>query len=100
MNKRITLGNTELRQYIQLLESNGVTSKELMERFFNLCFGIDKETFNEQYRMTVRITLDNMKRMLETENDNNDVDINDLAKDEEKREKFVLRDGDDDEIWK
>lgn len=97
MNNKINLDNTQLRQYIQLLEGTHV-SKEILEQFFKETYGIDVNDFNTQYDLCVNLEIDKMKNKLDTENDST-IDINELAKDEEKRENFILRDGDDD-IWK
>ena len=93
-----SLDNKALREYIKLLDSTGV-SKEILERFFKMVYDIDVKTFNEQYNLCVRIREDNIKRKLETENKNDIDDINDIAKDEEKRDNFAIK-KETDEIWK
>lgn len=79
MNK-ISLDNTQLRQYIQLLESTHA-SRELLEQFFKETYGVDVNNFNMQYDLCNNIVVDNMKRKLDTENDN-EIDVDEVFNDE------------------
>lgn len=80
MNNKIELNNTQLREYIQLLESTGA-SRDYLSAFFNETYGVDVNIFNQQYNLCNRIEIDNMNRKLESEQENN-IDVDEVFIDE------------------
>ena len=80
MNNKINLDNTQLRQYIQLLEGTGA-SREILGQFFKETYGVDVNNFNTQYNLCNNIEIDNMKHKLESEKDS-DIDVEKVFNDE------------------
>ena len=80
MNNKIELNNTKLRDYIQLLETTGA-SRECLSAFFKETYGVNIEEFNTQYDLCKNIEIDNMKRKLESEQENN-IDVDEVFNDE------------------
>ena len=80
MNNKINLDNTQLRQYIQLLEGTGA-SREILGQFFQETYGVNINDFNTQYNLCNSIEIDNMKHKLESEKDS-DIDVEKVFNDE------------------
>ena len=92
MNNKINLDNTQLRQYIQLLESTGA-SREVLGQFFKETYGVDVNNFNTQFNLVNNIEIDKMKNKLESEKDS-DIDVNEVFNDE--AEKPLIN---NEEVW-
>ena len=92
MNNKIELNNTQLREYIQLLEGTGA-SREILKQFFNETYGVNIEEFNTQYDLCNKVKIDNMKRNLDSEQENNFV-VDEVFNDE-----FELNLENKEEVW-
>lgn len=92
MNKKLELDITNLREYIQLLESTGA-SREILEQFFNETYGVNVKDFNTQYDLVNRVKNDNMQRKLESEQES-DIDVDKVFNDE--LEQNLIN---NDEVW-
>ena len=92
MNNKIELNNTQLREYIQLLEGTGA-SREILKQFFNETYGVNIEEFNTQYDLCNKVKIDNMKRNLDSEQENNNV-VDEVFNDE-----FELNLENKEEVW-
>ena len=92
MNNKINLDNTQLRQYIQLLEGTDI-SRETLAQFFNETYGVNVNDFNTQYNLVNNIEIDAMKHKLESEKDS-DIDVNEVFNDE--GEKPLIN---NEEVW-
>ena len=92
MNNKIELNNTQLREYIQLLEGTGA-SREILKQFFNETYGVNIEEFNTQYDLCNKVKIDNMKRNLDSEQKNN------IVVDEVFNDEFELNLENKEEVW-